>query len=411
MNMKILLVSSMPPWPTNRGGNQRSFHLFNALSKIGDVDLILVYPTSKFTQCELTILKDRFNTKLFLTPPRRASYFPWSMFSLFSNVMADRLTHNLGSHNWAYQTDKNLNQIIKDTVDIEEYELFVGRYLKPICQTGIVDEHPVIIDIDDLDTQKYESRLYNTHSFIKKIIFRYHIFQLRKVIPHRLKQAKHLWVTNKNDQTDVQNLSNGVASVLPNIPFYKGDPINTSAADGHNILLVCSMEMSFNERATEDFISEIWPNIISSVPQATLTLIGSRMSNAQITRWNKVDGVTSMGTVESLTEYYHKSAFTITPIFDGGGSKIKVAESLLYGRTCVITSHAQRGYEEHLLHGESLLVSDDKYEFATNCIKLLNNSEERDALACKGQSVIQNYFSTDMFDKLVESTVKSMFNE
>jgi len=52
-----------------------------------------------------------------------------------------------------------------------------------------------------------------------------------------------------------------------------------------------------------------------------------------------------VGTVESLSKWYHFSRFVIAPIFDGSGMKTKVAEALMHGKKVVGTPEAFSGYE------------------------------------------------------------------
>ena len=44
------------------------------------------------------------------------------------------------------------------------------------------------------------------------------------------------------------------------------------------------------------------------------------------------------GFVQDLPPVYERAAFTVAPIYWGGGTKIKVLESLAYGRTCVASA-------------------------------------------------------------------------
>lgn len=52
-----------------------------------------------------------------------------------------------------------------------------------------------------------------------------------------------------------------------------------------------------------------------------------------------------IGTVDDITNYYLTSDFVISPIFTGGGMKVKVAEALMYGKNIFGTTEAFSGYE------------------------------------------------------------------
>src|SRR5690606_21015222 len=125
------------------------------------------------------------------------------------------------------------------------------------------------------------------------------------------------------------------------------------AHDSQVILTVSAMRFRVNEEAVDRFVQKIWPRIRAAAPQARFRIVGSQMTEAHRARWGAHAGVEVIGFVERLADAYGACALTVAPIFEGGGTKIKVLESLLYGRTCVVAPHAQRGYEHVLRHGES----------------------------------------------------------
>ena len=80
------------------------------------------------------------------------------------------------------------------------------------------------------------------------------------------------------------------------------------------------------------------------------------------------------------------------PIFEGGGTKIKVLESLAHGRTIVVARHSIRGYERELVDNESLLIADDEPQLAEACIRLFREDSLRHRLAATGAWVVSDAF-------------------
>ena len=149
-----------------------------------------------------------------------------------------------------------------------------------------------------------------------------------------------------------------------------------------------------------------WPAICAAVPNATLNVVGIGISDELRKAWGSVSGVNVVGFVENLAEWYASSSFSIAPIEQGGGTCIKVVESLGYGRTLVGTRRAMRGYEHCLRHEESLLVAEDWNEMAGLCIRLLGDCSLRDHLARKGQEIVAAEFSGEKFDQIVGDVIK-----
>ena len=119
----------------------------------------------------------------------------------------------------------------------------------------------------------------------------------------------------------------------------------------------------------------------------------------------KVAGVVPVGFVADLTSAYRECAFTVAPIFSGGGTNIKVLESLAFGRACVLTEHAHRGYQKTLRHLESVYVAKSAAEMTAGCVELLGKPALCETMGKQGAGIVSEHFSFEAFSKVVEATV------
>lgn len=85
-------------------------------------------------------------------------------------------------------------------------------------------------------------------------------------------------------------------------------------------------------------------NVISEI-NVELLIIGKGMEKYKNSFEKFSNKVKVIGTVENLSEYYIKVDAVISPIFSGGGMKIKTGEALSYGKTIFGTREAFEGYE------------------------------------------------------------------
>ena len=89
-----------------------------------------------------------------------------------------------------------------------------------------------------------------------------------------------------------------------------------------------------------------------------------------------------VGFTESLTEYYRRSRFIISPIFYGSGMKTKTAEALSYGKNIVGTTEAFEGYD-----------IDD------NCMTLCNTADEFIHALRNDNKSAYNPYARELYEK------------
>lgn len=127
--------------------------------------------------------------------------------------------------------------------------------------------------------------------------------------------------------------------------------------------------------------------------------------------YGRVPGVRVLGTVPSVVPHYRECALSIAPIWTGAGINIKVLESYAYGRVCVRTPFAHRGYEGCLEDGASGCVAKCPADYARACIDLLRDPSLRDRLAAAGHPGVMKDFSFGRFAQVVGETIQAARQE
>jgi glycosyltransferase involved in cell wall biosynthesis len=80
----------------------------------------------------------------------------------------------------------------------------------------------------------------------------------------------------------------------------------------------------------------------------------------------------------------------VVPLRAGSGTRIKILESMAFGRPVVSTSLGCEGLA--VTPGENILVADDPADFAAQTIRLLNDKELRHRLAVNGRQLIETTY-------------------
>ena len=399
--MRILFVTAFPQFPTGTGDRQRSNFIYRALSRVGHTDTLLLSLYSQSHHPELMQrMKEDFSMVGHLapeTPPQGRQG------KIVERAVAGAIQLTGGE----YRTNPELARGLGDTLARHRYDVIVGRYIRTTAQSGALDYTPVVIDVDDYDVQVFRDRLASPE--LKgplRWVTSLHHKNLERVVPKRIAAASHLWVAA---QSDVPEVPHPHVSALPNLAFFKegeaAPPVAPPARESQVILTVGNLNAPMNVNGIDRFVARVWPRIHAAAPQAIFRIVGGSMSDDMRARWGAVPGVEPVGFVLDLAEEYARSAFTVAPIYEGGGTKIKVLESLNRGRTVAMMRHSLRGYEHALRHGEDVWVADTDADLAEGCIELLASPDLRDSYAAHGAIQAQQ-FSFARFCEIVKSTVE-----
>jgi len=382
--------------------------LRRALSRHGHVDIVgvggaeLRNPSTTVDELVAANVVRCFEVR---DPPIKPSFFLPGRFGGLARLLAE--VHN------RYAPNPELVEWVAEAHKVHSYKLIVSRYLAPALQArvGRLGHVPLVLDLDDVDWQTIASSVEaNPWSGINgKIGSLLVIRRVEAICKQSLGMFQHIWVTNQHDREIVARPQ---CSVLPNIPFR--DSHNAYVARSHrpieslNILFVGDLQFPPNRDGLNRFIARSWPHVHTNVHGATLTIIGRGLIEEDRAAWASVAGVKVVGFAKDLMEQYANCAFTVVPVYFGGGTKIKILESLLFGRTLVSTRQAVRGLECLVGASPAVLVAETDAEFASACIKLLRQPQLRNSLAHHGAQIVDRDFSFERFSSVVGETVSCL---
>ena len=408
MKQKLSFLLIVPFYACNfiTGGGQRTSLIYQVLTSLGTVDVLVIGVEKK------EYLPNFFPdvNELYATEnKKRGELGYWKLLRIFNAKIVDFIARILGAQKESYKVDQQVSSFIHNQLNPYKYDFVVARYLKTVAISGYLDQVkvPVILDLDDRDDIVYESRANRPDTnFISKLILKWHSSQIKEVLQDLLPKFQHIWVANHTDEREVQHFSK---SLLPNIPYIKEEKSISIKEDVQSkvILFVGSFKHRVNAEGIDIFVTQCWPHIYSAVEGVTFRIVGCGGWESVRDKYKNIPGLNIKGFVRDLSQEYQQSAFTIAPLFEGGGSKIKVLESLYYQRTVVITKYVESGYEI-LKDKESFLVSSNYLEIIENCIDLLNNTKLRSQLAKNGHNKVINHYSFKFFSSIIEQTISSL---
>jgi glycosyltransferase involved in cell wall biosynthesis len=356
MPEKILLVSPASPFAPQSGAQQRTALLHEALQTLGDVDVLLLEPTAGPSRLE---------------PPK-------------PGILAHGLWHQRPFGIWKFKPDPALNQALRAAgVDLGRYQLIVSRYLNPITKLAIPSAVRTVVDLDDWGYYYAPGTL----ALAARLKSAYGAWLAQR----QLKRFDAFFFVSQRDQARHPDLQ---SALLPNIPFNPpAQPFPQT--DSSTLLFVGSLWYAPNREGIDRFLAQCWPAIKAAQPQARLLLVGAAPPAVR-QAWEQHPDVSAPGFVDDLGETYRDAAFTIAPIYSGGGTNIKILESLAYGRACVTTPHCASAFESDLASAGLGIAQDDAC-FAKLCVAWLADIDSRRSEAEKGHARIGKHYTRALF--------------
>lgn len=365
MPNRILLVTPASPFKLQSGGQQRTALLFEALSSLGPVDVLLLEPGTQRAVAD--------------SPDPR--------------ILAQARWHSMPLGIAKYRSDAELTRQINERASLSNYDLIVGRYLNPICKLDLPQHAQTLVDLDDWGYHYGGNACWTPKSILAHVKSTYAQILARR----QLKRFDAFYFVSDQDKASEPCLK---SEVLPNIPFAPPRAA-LPQSDSKNIIFVGALWYGPNREGVEHFLKHCWPGIRANVPDATLTLVGGASPSVR-TVWAKLPGVQAPGFVDDLGVAYEDAAIAIAPIDYGGGTNIKILESLAYGRACVTTPRCANALRENLHPGEGLVVAENDAQWIEWCTKLLTDSQERAKIANSGHAIVTvSYTKTRFIDAAV----------
>jgi len=385
------------------GAGQRTRLMFEALSGLGPVDVVLLYPEQ--AGGDGSWLAEFFpDARHFMTVQvnKLASGDATLAKLLFK---AYRGLFVVGSISPDPHACRQMEEVLA-----RGYGAVVARYFRQASLSGLMrpgQPVPVVLDLDDRDDltiSAHLARLFGRgalHGLTERLIVR----RLRAYLDRCLPNAAHVFVTSEDEAAGlgIEHLT-----VLPNIPFSLPAPgaADLGPAAEKVVTFVGTHGHTPNMNGVDRFLRESWPRIRERHPDARFQLVGVGGWEQKAELYRDVEGLEIVGFVEEIADAYGAARVGVCPVFEGGGTKIKVLEGLMFGVPMVVTAHSARGFTREVR--ESLSIAEDSDSFADRVADLLDDPERARAMGAAGRAAVEAGYTRPVFFETVRRTLRPL---
>ncbi len=389
--MKIAFLTPYLPYPPDTGGKIRTFHLLKGLSRAHEIDLYTVhYGPQANTGNELpAICRHIFDLPLQKSPNTRSR-----LVRCFTETLPRVIDH--------FYSPEVDAEFLKH-LETEQYDLFA---VDEICMAPYVSglQGQKIVLRQKIDFLHYlevaskqpvgKERMLQTAEAVK--LRRYEertMEQFHAAVCCSEEDAKA--VNRRNTSIPVTVIGNGVD--LEYFSTQAERPVPPT------LLYTGTMHYYPNIDAVQFFFEDIYPHLASRVQDLRVLIVGHQPP-PEILSYQKLPGVTITGSVPDVRPYLADCTATMVPLRLGGGTRLKIMESIAAGRAVISTTVGAEGVG--MRHREHLLVADEPAAFAEQAAELLGDSELRQRLVRQARPLVEERFSWDVLGHRFEAACR-----
>lgn len=381
---RILFVTSVIPYPINRGSALRTDHTLRALLQTDQhIDVLLLNQSEAATENEdlITRLQTRY-------PGAGFTIVKHPIIQKITSLQnfRDLITYRLGrmiEHLFIRDGDLNslrhnpyaLRTCLKKMIEQRSYDTIVFNYLKLIPPGFKANGSRIIADLHDVQADRIKNDVLPKVNRLRRKTYFSRAVKSETLLLNKCDIGICISGMDKVRLEQREGVKTQLVTIAASADVSEGPP-NDCSNTRFDFLFVGS-----NSDPNVDgicwFLNNCWPLVTKKIPNATLLVQGAVTRNKEFIRAmsSQTKGTIFLsGFVDDLTQIYERSRIVICPIQYGTGMKIKVVEAMSHGKAIVATATALEGIELNAIN-----VSDAAHEFSSTCISLLTDFNELDA--------------------------------
>lgn len=379
--MNILFLSRWFPYPPDNGSRIRIFNLLKSLSQRHNVSLLsfVDQPPSPVQLEALQLHCDAVETVSYRPfQPGRArallgylSPRPRSVLDTFSPELQHKLRHLLDS--------RPFDVVIASQIDM-------ALYAAPLTGVRKIFEE---IELTTL----HEKFTHETHP-LKKWRSRLTWWKLTRYVNELLPRFDACTVVSAPEKARLQTIVPGYNSitVVPNGVDTRQHVPGLAHPQPDTLIYSGALTYSANFDAVDYFLRQIFPLILAERPSVRLFVTG-KLNGVPLDRLPKNENVTFTGYIDDIGPKIAASWVNVVPLRLGGGTRLKVLESLALGTPVVATPKGAEGLD--LAPGRDWLPGQTPAEFAAAVLRLLSDPELRNSLSRAGRQAVEQKYGWD----------------
>jgi glycosyltransferase involved in cell wall biosynthesis len=355
--MKVLMVFHAPPYPPDIGPSRRHYHVLTETMRRHEVTVLSVGSAADRDRLLDHTGLDRARVRFVNADRSRARKLIRASGCLLS-----------GRSDFGRLRLPAMQRALDAAVSAERFDavycstVMLGCYRLPRRIPLVGDTHNVEHDALARAAAAAPERWRRWHFAVQAAL-------TRREERRHLRKFDVVCATSFRDRELFRRLAPGLrVEVVPNgIDLEKYTPPAAQRREPGLLLFIGLMSYYPNQHAVLRFVRQVLPRIRERMPQARLMIVGADPP-ARI-RALACDSVHVTGWVPDVRPYYARAHVSVVPLWIGGGTRVKVLESMAMGVPVVSTSLGCEGLDVE--NERSVLMADGDAALTAAIVRVL----------------------------------------
>jgi polysaccharide biosynthesis protein PslH len=381
--MKLLWVNTNFLHPTTKGGQIRTLEMLRQLHRRHEIHYVAIedplHPEGPARAKEYCARAYAFQHRV--RDKRSPRFLAELAMNLFDPMpLAIRRYHPPG-----------MGAFLQRLIETERFDRAVVDFLNPASyfprlERGILFQHNV-------ETMIWRRRAQHASDPLRRWYFQLQASRMFRFERQACRTAARVAAVSEQDARTMLELFDvtRVSAIPTGVDIEGLTPPVPPPEKTIDLVFVGSMDWLPNVDGIEWFVRDVLPLIRRQRPGCSLAIVGRTPPPSIAALGQRDERIRVTGTVPDIRPLLWSAAVSIVPLRIGGGTRLKIYESMAGRVPVVSTTVGAEGLEVH--HPDDIRLADSPEAFAAACSELLANAELRRRQAAAAWELVATRFS------------------
>lgn len=383
--MKILWVKSDFLHPTTKGGQIRTLEMLRRLNRDHEVHYVAFANSSDSEGVTKSSQYCRRAYPIQLNVPDHSSprFYMQLARGLFSRVPVAVARYRSTA----------MEKMIASIRQSNDFGALVCDFLVP--SVNIPDMQNFVLFQHNVETTIWERHVEHARDSLRRAYLRLQANRMRDYEREICARALHTIAVSSVDAALMRKRFgiSKISEVATGVDIDYFQPSAERVDPVADLVFIGSMDWLPNIQGVRWFVDEVFPLILQKRPSCTVAIVGRKPTPEIVELAGRFPGIQVTGTVPDVRPFLWGAAASIVPIHIGGGTRLKIYESMAAKVPVVSTSVGAEGLVVE--NGGNILIADTAAEFADRCLDLIENPSLSRSIREAAWNMVASRFSWD----------------